>query len=70
MPKARRNPTLLPDKGACTKCGAEVMLVRIEPANSGFDLRTFECSECNNVDQYIVEEGTAAPWTLVVRGKP
>jgi len=67
MPTARRNPTLFPDAEACTKCGSEVMLVRIEPAQSGFDLRTFECSECNNVDQYIIEVGTAAPWTLVVR---
>jgi hypothetical protein len=67
MPTARRNPTLFPDMGACTKCGAEVMLVRIEPAKSDFDLRTFECSECNNVDQYIIEVGTAAPGTLVVR---
>jgi hypothetical protein len=67
MPKPRRNPTLFPDLGACTKCRAEVMLVRIEPARDGFDLRSFECSQCNNVDQYIVEHETSAGWTLVVR---
>jgi hypothetical protein len=51
----------------CTKCGAPVILARIEPARPGFDLRTFECSKCNNADQYIVEYGTAAPWALHVR---
>ena len=68
MPNARRKPTLFPETEACTKCGAEIMLVRIEPAKSDFDLRTFECSECNNVDQYINEIGTAAPGKLVIRG--
>jgi hypothetical protein len=67
MPNARRNPTLFPEMEACTKCGAEMILVRIEPAKSDFDLRTFECSECNNVDQYINEIGTAAPGKRVVR---
>jgi hypothetical protein len=44
-----------------------MVLARIEPANSGFDLKTFECSKCNNVDQYIIECGTTAPWVLHVR---
>jgi hypothetical protein len=56
-----------PKPQPCTKCGAPVILVRIEPANSGFDLRTFECSKCNNVDQYIIEFGTPAPWALHIR---
>lgn len=51
----------------CTKCGAPVILARIERAKPGFDLRTFECSKCNNADQYIVEYGTTAPWPLRVR---
>lgn len=51
----------------CTKCGAPMILARIEPAKPGFDLRTFECSKCNNADQYIIEYGTAAPWALHVR---
>jgi len=67
MAKAHRNPTLFPDVEACTKCGAEMMLVRIEPARNGFELRTFDCSECNNADQYIIEVGAAVPGTLVVR---
>lgn len=49
------------------KCGAEMMLVCVERAKSDFDLRTFECSECNNVDQYINEIGTAATGKLVIR---
>jgi hypothetical protein len=56
-----------PKPQPCTKCGAPVILVRIEPDKPGFDFRTFECSKCNNVDQYIIEYGTAAPWALHVR---
>jgi hypothetical protein len=52
---------------SCTKCAAPMILARIEPAKPGFDLRTFECSKCNNADQYIIEYGTDAPWTLHVR---
>ena len=67
MAKPRRNPTLFPEIEVCTKRGAEMMLVRIEPSHpGGCNLRTFECSEGNNVDQYVVETGTAKPWTLVV----
>ena len=55
------------DPQPCTKCGSPVILARIEPARPGFDLRTFECSKCNNADQYIVEYGTAAPWAPHVR---
>jgi hypothetical protein len=43
------------------------LLARIEPAKPGFDLRTFECSRCNNADQYIIEYGTGSPWLLHVR---
>jgi hypothetical protein len=59
--------TLEPAPQPCTKCRARVVLARIESAKPGFDLRTFECSKCNNVDQYIIEFGTAAPWVLHVR---
>jgi ribosomal protein S27AE len=59
--------TFEPKPQPCTKCGAPVILARIERAKPGFDLRTLECTKCNNVDQYIVEHGTAAPWALRVR---
>ena len=52
----------------CTKCGAKMVLARVEPAKPGYDLRTFECTKCNNVDQYIVEYEASSPWLLVVRG--
>jgi hypothetical protein len=70
MAKARRDPRRCADVQSCTRCGAEMMLVRIEAAKSGFDLRTFDCSECDNADQYIVEIGTAKSGTLVVRDWP
>jgi hypothetical protein len=38
MSKMARKPKPQP----CTKCGALVILARIERANSGFDLHTFE----------------------------
>ena len=59
--------TIEPKQQSCTKCGAPMILARIESAKSGLDLRTFECSQCNNADQYLVEYGTAGPWLLRVR---
>jgi hypothetical protein len=64
-------PTLFRDllmEAACTKCSAKMTLARIEPAKPGYDLRAFECTKCNNVDQYIVENEKSSPWVLVVRG--
>jgi len=58
--------TFEPKPQPCTKCRASMALARIEAARTG-ELRTFECSKCNNVDQYVVEHGTAAPWVLHVR---
>jgi hypothetical protein len=31
------------------------MLARISPGSSGFDIRTFECPECDHVHQIVVE---------------
>ena len=64
-------PTLFRDRlmeAPCTKCGAKMALARIEPAKPGYDLRTFECTKCNNADQYIVEYAASSPWVLIVRG--
>jgi hypothetical protein len=71
MPASPPVPTLFRDslmEARCTKCGAKMTLARIEPAKPHYDLRTFECTKCNNVDQYIVEIETSSPWVLVVRG--
>jgi hypothetical protein len=56
-----RDETIESKPQPCTKRGAPTILARIEPARPGFDLRTFECSKCNNADQYIIEYGTAMP---------
>jgi hypothetical protein len=32
-----------------------MMLARITPGRSGFDIRTFECSACDLVDQLVVK---------------
>ena len=66
-----RAPTLFRDRlmdTLCKKCGAKMTLARIEPDKPSYDLRTFECTKCNNVDQYIVEYETSSPWVLIVRG--
>jgi hypothetical protein len=74
MSNARRDPSMFrdlvvePQPLPCTECGASVRLVCIEPAKPGFDLRTFKCSKCDNVDQYVVAYGTAAPWVTVDSG--
>jgi hypothetical protein len=31
------------------------MLARITPGRSGFDIRTFECSACDQIHQLVVE---------------
>lgn len=39
----------------CSRCGAPTTLARIEPAaKPGHDLRTFECTVCNNADMLEV----------------
>jgi hypothetical protein len=71
MPSSSQAPTLFRDRlmeAPCTKCGAKMLLARIEPDRPGYDFRSFECTKCNNVDQYIVEYGASSPWVLVVRG--
>jgi hypothetical protein len=65
-----RNGRLEPEPRPCTRCGAAMALARIEPTQPGFDLRTFECTKCNNADQYIIEYGTVAAWALLVRASP
>jgi ribosomal protein S27AE len=67
VPSSSLSETVEHKPQPCTKCGAPVILARTERAKPGSDLRTFECSKCNNVDQYIVEYGIAAPWSLRIR---
>jgi hypothetical protein len=37
----------------CPKCGAHLALARIEPAQPGYDLRTFECRECGHSETKV-----------------
>lgn len=40
----------------CSKCGVRTALARIEPTGEpGYDLRTFECLACGNLEQIEVK---------------
>jgi hypothetical protein len=63
-----RSPTewVEPRRSPCIKYDAEMRLPpRIAPTEPGFDIRTFECSICANVDRYTTKYQTSEPWTLV-----
>jgi hypothetical protein len=49
----------------CARCGARLWLTRIEPRESGYDCRSFECSKCNGPVNYQVEYGTPSEWIRV-----
>jgi ribosomal protein L37AE/L43A len=38
----------------CSKCGKPMRLTCIEPATPGYDVRTFECLECNTIRSFSV----------------
>ena len=39
---------------ACSKCGKPMRFSCIEPAAPGYDIRTFECVECNSSERFSV----------------
>jgi len=39
----------------CPHCGLKMMLARIEPSRPGFDLRTFECRECDYTESVVAK---------------
>lgn len=52
----------------CGSCRAPMTFLRSKPARIGFELRTFECASCNNVEKVTTEtvahrwiEGLAPP---------
>jgi transposase-like protein len=56
-----QKPYFLPDyisvriqRPACPRCRTRMMLARIMPARVGFDFRTFECPECDHVQEVMV----------------
>ena len=54
-----RTPSLLLTPG-CPRCGADLQLVRIEPADPGHDLRTFGCGKCGYSQNMIFKIAKAA----------
>jgi hypothetical protein len=42
------------ERPSCPKCGARMMLARIEPDEPNHDKRTFECSGCQNSESVVV----------------
>jgi hypothetical protein len=38
----------------CSKCGKSMRLTRIEPAAPGYDLRIFECLECETAGRFLI----------------
>ena len=46
----------------CAKCQAPMVLTRINTARLAFDVRTFECFNCNNVDKVMTETKRVSPF--------
>jgi len=38
----------------CPKCCARMKLARTSPGPTGFELRTFDCSECDHAEQIAI----------------
>jgi hypothetical protein len=47
-------PLLAIQRPRCPKCQTRLMLARISPGPTGFELRTFECSKCDHVEQIVI----------------
>jgi predicted RNA-binding Zn-ribbon protein involved in translation (DUF1610 family) len=41
----------------CPKCGATMIIARIEPHTPGYDMRTFECPACDHLESAVVHFG-------------
>ena len=39
----------------CSKCGAKMLLSRIEPDKPDHDKRTFDCPICNTSESFVVK---------------
>jgi hypothetical protein len=47
-------PLLAIERLRCPKCQTRMMLGRISPGPDGFELRTFDCSKCDHVEQIVI----------------
>jgi hypothetical protein len=39
----------------CAKCSAPMVLTRVNTARLAFDISTFECFNCDNIDKVMIE---------------
>jgi hypothetical protein len=39
---------------SCFKCGTMMVLTRIEPHTTGYDMRTFECPSCDHSEGAVL----------------
>ena len=44
----------------CAKCSAPMVLTCINTARLAFDVRTFECFNCDNIDKVVTETKRAS----------
>jgi DNA-directed RNA polymerase subunit RPC12/RpoP len=49
-----------PEQPVCSKCGAPMWLIRIEPEKAGCAQRTFECPRCQNRMTEVIDLEKAA----------
>jgi hypothetical protein len=47
-------PLLAIQQLRCPKCRTRMMLASISPGSSGFEIRTFDCSKCDHVEQVAI----------------
>ena len=47
-------PLLAIQRLRCPKCRTRMMLARISPGPTGFELRTFDCSKCDHVEKIVI----------------
>ena len=46
----------------CAKCSAPMVLTRVNTARLAFDVHTFECFNCDNVEKVIAETVRRSPF--------
>jgi predicted Zn finger-like uncharacterized protein len=47
-------PLLAIQRPRCPKCRTRMMLAHISLGPTGFELRTFDCSKCDHVEQIVI----------------
>jgi hypothetical protein len=54
-------PLLAIQRLRCPKCQMRMMLSRISPGPTGFELRTFDCSKCDYVEKVVIASDPMKP---------